>query len=242
METTRATEGYPKLLRRLQGLFIDGLIVPIAAIGTLVALTYAGIESTWIKVACPMLVVLLLDPVAVSMTGGSIGHHLTGLRVRKERVDERINVLAATVRFVVKMLFGLPAFFVAFVTRKRQGLHDLAARSLIVHKSAANLPAHEFILARTIDDEHATYASVWRRVLVIVLYWVLLYLATSFVLAAVLFGPCTDSPDLCTPGQQVSAIVALVTLLVGFVVIAVLGWRGSLLGCRKRRAGVKDPV
>jgi uncharacterized RDD family membrane protein YckC len=236
METTPATQGYPKLLRRLRGLFIDGLVVPIAAIATLVALTYAGVESTWIKVAGPVLVVLLLEPVAVSMTGGSIGHHLTGIRIRKEHVDERINVFAATVRFIVKTLFGLPAFFVAFVTRKRQGLHELAAKSLVVHKSAAGLPAHEFIGERTVEDEHATYASVWRRVLVIVLYWALLYLATSFVIAAVMFGPCMDSPDDCTPVQVISSIVALGVLLIGFAVIAVLGWRGRLFGCRKRRS------
>jgi uncharacterized RDD family membrane protein YckC len=220
----------------LRGLFIDGLVVPIAAIATLVALTYAGVESTWIKVACPVLVVLLLEPVAVSMTGGSIGHHLTGIRIRKEHVDERINVLAATVRFIVKALFGVPAFFVAFVTRKRQGLHDLAAKSLVVHKSAAGLPAHEFIGERTVEDEHATYASVWRRVLVIVLYWALLYLATGIVMAAVMFGPCNESPDLCSSAQAISAIVTLGALLIGFVVIAVLGWRGRLFGCRKRRS------
>lgn len=235
MQTTPATEGYPRLVRRLRGVFIDSLIVPLAALGTLVALTYAGVESTWIKVVCPLLVVLLLEPVAVSVTGGSIGHHLTGLRVRKEHVDERINVLAATIRFVVKAVFGLPAFFVAFVTRRRQGLHDLAARSLIVHKSAASLPAYEVVPARTDDDEHATYASAWRRMLVILLYWVLLYIAISGILAAVMFGPCMDSPNHCTPAQQAAATLGLVTLLCAFIVTAVLGWRGRLYGCRKRQ-------
>lgn len=239
MQTTSPAEGYPRLVRRLRGVFIDGLVVPIAAMGTLVALSYAGVESTWIRVACPLLVVLLLEPVAVSVTGGSIGHHLTGLRVRKEHVDERINVLAATVRFVVKAVFGLPAFFVAFVTRKRQGLHDLAAKSLIVHKSSASLPAYEVVPARTPEDEHAAYASVWRRLLVILLYWVLLYLGIGTVLVASMSGLCAQSPNLCSPAQQAVSVIGLVILLCAFVVTAVLGWRGRLYGCRRRLAAVQ---
>ena len=235
MATTPATEGYPRMLRRLRGVFIDGIIWPLAAIGTLVALTYAGVETPWIKIALPLLVIFLLDPVAVSLTGGSIGHHLTGLRVRKDCADERINVVAASVRFVVKSLFGLPAFFVAFVTQKRQGLHDLAARSLIVHKNAERVPAYERMPERTVDDERATYASIWRRLLVIALYWALLYISAGVVIAAIMFGPCSKSPELCTPSQSIAALVALAVLLIGFVVIAVLGWRGRLYGCRKRR-------
>jgi len=236
---TPTPEGYPRLLRRLQGVFIDGLAMPIAAFATLVALTYAGVESTWIKVAGPVLVVLLLEPVAVSVTGGSIGHHLTGLRVRKEHADERINVLAAIVRFVVKTIFGLPAFFVAFVTQKRQGLHDLAARSLIVHKSSANLPAYEVVPARTPEDEHATYASVWRRVLVILLYWVLLYFGIGSILIASMYGLCTHSLDLCSRAQQPVSVLGWVILLGAFAATAVLGWRGRLYGCRKRRVVIR---
>jgi len=177
VETIPATETYPRLLRRLRGALIDGIFIPLAALGTLVALAYAGVESTWVKVLCPLIVILLLDPVAVSATGGSIGHHLVGLRVRKERTDERIGLLAAVVRLLVKTFFGLPAFFVAFVTRKRQALHDLVARSLIVHKSTVGLPLHELLPERTRRDEHAALVSVWRRILVILLYWVLFYLA-----------------------------------------------------------------
>lgn len=50
METNTAEQTYPRLLRRLQGAFIDGIIIPIAAIATLVVLAYAGVESTWVKV------------------------------------------------------------------------------------------------------------------------------------------------------------------------------------------------
>jgi uncharacterized RDD family membrane protein YckC len=235
MTTSTETEGYPRMLRRLRGVFIDGIVWPLAAIGTLVALTYAGVENPWLRIGLPLLVIFLLDPVAVSLTGGSIGHHLTGLRIRKERVDERIGVLAASVRFVVKAVFGLPAFFVAFITHKRQGLHDLAARSLIVYKDAESIPAHERMPARTVDDERATYASAWRRLLVVLLYWVLLYISVGFVIAAVMFGPCSTSPERCTPMQSIAALVALATLVIGFIVIALLGWRGRLYGCRKRR-------
>lgn len=236
MTTTPASEGYPRMLRRLRGVFIDGVVWPLAAIGTLVALTFAGVENPWIRVGLPLLVVFLLDPVAVSFTGGSIGHHLTGLRVRKDRVDERISVLAASVRFIVKSLFGLPAFFVAFVTQRRQGLHDLAARSLIVYRNVDEVPVWERMVERTAADEHATYVSLWRRLLVIVLYCFLLYIAAGLVMAAVMSGPCVNSGEQCTSAQAIGAIIVLAALLIGFAVVAILGFRGRLYGCRKRTA------
>lgn len=225
---------YPRLVKRLQGVFIDGFVVPLCAMATLVALTYAGVESTWIKVLGPLLVVLVLEPVAVSATGGSIGHHIVGLRVRKERADERISLLAAIVRFVVKALFGLPAFFVAFVNRRRQGLHDLAARSLIIYKSTENLPAYELMPARTREDEDRAYASVWRRILVIVLYWVLLYIAANVLGYVILWGPCFESEIACSPMQMRGMMAVLVLLACSLIVVAVLGWRGRLYGARKR--------
>ena len=230
--STPAPDGYPRLLRRLQGVFIDSFVVPLAALATLVALTYAGVESTWIKVLVPLFVVFLLEPVAVSTTGGSIGHHLVGLRVRKAGADERINLFAAVVRLVVKTLFGLPSFFVAFVTKKRQALHDLAARSLIVHKSA-DVPAYELVPARTPEDEHATYVSAWRRMLVMLLYWVLLYLAIGVVMFVIVSEPCFRDAFRCTPFERMVVLSAMPLLLLGFVIIAVLSWMGRLYGCRK---------
>jgi uncharacterized RDD family membrane protein YckC len=233
-QSTPAPHVYPRLLKRLQAVFIDGFVVPLSAIATLVALTYAGVESTWIKVLCPLLVVLVLEPIAVSATGGSVGHHLIGLRVRKERADERINLLSAVVRFVVKTLFGLPAFFVAFLNQKRQGLHDLAARSLIIYKSTEGLPAHELMPARTSEDEHGAYVSVWRRILVILLYWVLLYIAANLVISAITWGPCIESEDRCTPAQAYGAISVLFLLVCSVIATAVLGWTGRLYGCQKQ--------
>jgi len=227
------SEAYPRLLKRLQGVFIDGVIIPLAAIGTVVALTYAGVQTTWVKVLCPILVILLLEPVAVSSTGGSIGHHIVGLRVRKEGADERISLLAALVRMVIKTLFGLPAFFVALVTRRRQALHDLAAKSLMVHKSTVGLPAYELLPERTRADEHATYASVWRRLLVILLYWVIFYVVWSLVLFVFLAGPCAHYGR-CTETQAIIVLAGIAMLLIAIIVFAVLGWRGKLYGCRRQ--------
>ena len=232
VETLSAAEGYPRLLRRLQGVFIDGVVIPIAAVGSLVALSYAGVESLWIKVGCPLAVIFLLDPVAVSATGGSVGHHVMGLRVRKAGKDERIGLLAAFVRLLVKTFFGIPAFFVAFITRKRQALHDLVAQSLIVHKSLAGLPRYELLPERTRSDEHAAYVSIWRRVLVVLLYWVLSYLALNVVAVAVLRGPCIGRGE-CSETQALFAIGALAGWFILLIVFAVLGWRGKLFGCRR---------
>lgn len=185
--------------------------------------------------------ILLLEPLAVSMTGGSPGHHLIGLRVRQENSDQHIGLFAAMVRLVVKTLFGIPAFFVAFITRKRQALHDLAAHSLIVHKSTYGLPSYELVQELTRADEVAAYVSVWRRLLAIVLYWILFYLVWSFFAYAVLAGDCMDYGR-CTPAQRYIALGAMALLLIILVLLAIQGWRGRLYGVRKRRARSSSPV
>src|SRR5579864_8469980 len=100
LESTMSSqsEGYPRLLRRLQGAFFDGIIIPIVLLASIVVLAYSGVENLWLRIGLPVLLLLVLEPVAVSMTGGSPGHHVFGLRVRKEKTDERIGLPAAIVR------------------------------------------------------------------------------------------------------------------------------------------------
>lgn len=232
MTPTPAEAAYPRLIRRFKGAAVDGVVVPIAAIGSLVLIDSLGVESAEIKIACAVLTILLLEPFAVAFTGGTVGHHAFGMRVRRKSADQRLNVFAALLRFVTKTLFGLPSFFVALITRNRQALHDVAAGSVVVYKSTIGLPDYEVLAENSRDDEQRRYLSVWRRLLVILLYWLLCYLGLNLVIG-IFFYSCA-SKHVCSDSQVRWIIASLVVTLVVFVAIAVLGWRGALYGCRKQ--------
>ena len=74
--------------------------------------------------------VLLYEPVLVSFTGGTVGHHLTNLRV----VDDRggnVSFLKACARMVVKDLLGWCSFVILMATSRNQAIHDLVTRSTV---------------------------------------------------------------------------------------------------------------
>ena len=75
---------YPRIIRRIKASCLDGVVVAMAAIGTLVVADSMGIENISIKIACAIFIVLLLEPLAVAFTGGTIGHHAFGMRVRRK--------------------------------------------------------------------------------------------------------------------------------------------------------------
>ncbi|HEY3486459.1 MAG TPA: RDD family protein, partial [Gammaproteobacteria bacterium] len=228
---------YPRILRRVQGAFIDGVVIPMTAIGSVVILSYAGVESGYLKVGAAAFFILLLEPVAVSLTGGSVGHHFVGMRVRRLSEDSRLNLAMALVRFLVKTAVGIPAFFVAFLTRRRQGLHDLIARSVVVHKNVEGLPQHQSLPELTLADEHKVYASVWRRLLVIATYWLLSFIIWAVITSFIVLPLCSQS-GVCTDGEAYGLLALFALFIVMVVAVAILGWKGFLYGCRKQVTNV----
>jgi uncharacterized RDD family membrane protein YckC len=232
MDSSSANAAYPRLIRRIKGAMIDGIIIPIAAIGVLVLIDSFGVESGVVKAICAALIILLLEPLAVVFTGGTIGHHVLGMRVRRKNEDKRLGIFAALTRFVTKTLFGIFSFFVALITQKRQSLHDVAANSVVVYKSTIGLPEYEILPEITRADEQRTYVSVWRRMLVIFLYWLLCWTCFNIIIFAG-FDSCVNS-HACSNAQNLSVLAIFSLLLASFLIVAILGWRGKLFGCRKQ--------
>ncbi len=235
MNSSPADVAYPRIIRRIQATLIDTVVIPWAAIGMLVLVDALGAQSTFVKIGAAILIILLLDPLAVAFTGGTVGHHFMGMRVRRLKKDEHLHFIAALMRAVIKILFGLPSFLVALVTRRRQALHDVVSGSLVVYKSAIGLPAYEVLPEITREIEQRVYASVWKRLLVIMLYWSLCFIGTG-ILFNMLFSRACVQDGRCGSAESLGSFLALALLLLTFVAIAILGWRGVLYGCRKRAA------
>ena len=73
------------------------------------------------------------DPILVSTTKGTIGHHFFGLKVVGRDGNSRISLHWAALRFLLKGFLGIISFFWIF-GEKRQTLHDIATRSQVIHK------------------------------------------------------------------------------------------------------------
>jgi uncharacterized RDD family membrane protein YckC len=233
MEIGQEFNAYPPLSRRIKAALIDGIIIPCAAIGILVGASYAGVDNSRLKIFFAVSVIFLLEPFAVAYTGGSIGHHLVHIRVRKQSEDKFISLGWALIRFLVKTLIGIPAFFVALITKQRQALHDIAAKSIVIYESTQRLSRYKVLSEISREDEHRYYSSLWRRFLIVTLYWVVCYLLVNLIAMMIFSGQCFQS-GICSETEIFLSLLLFILMVVFFGAIVVFAWKGSLYGCRKQ--------
>ena len=134
---------FPRLLRRIQAMLIDAGIWMVLIYGMIVLVPYSGIESGRVKLALMFIPFFIYEPLLVTFAGGTIGHHLRGLKVRRSGKEINLNIILSSVRFLIKYYFGIFSLLLILVTKKHQALHDLITNSIVIHKSIDNLPDYE---------------------------------------------------------------------------------------------------
>lgn len=223
---------YPRLLRRLQAILIDSLVLPCAIIIFLLLGDAIGIKQTWGRALCFLLPIFIFEPGLVAFTGGTVGHHLMKLRVATMDGKRNINIFAALIRFVVKFAVGLLSLSCVLITRQHQALHDLLARSIVVYKNPIHLSAREALSLR-LPDANYIYPRVWRRVLVTLMYIVLATMLLGILMAIVVSKNCVEH-DVCSVNESfvVLGLEFVWLFAMGWILVKV--WNGHLYGCRRK--------
>ena len=150
---------YPRLLRRVQAVLIDSLIVPIALLSSISFLGVFEINESWVKAMFFFFPIFILEPFLVSFYGGTIGHYLLKLKVRKIKEDRNINIVFSTIRFVLKFFLGWISLVLVLVSKRHQAVHDYLVGSIVVNKSNEFLPSHESLPERIIEESGFKYPS-----------------------------------------------------------------------------------
>jgi uncharacterized RDD family membrane protein YckC len=219
---------YPRLIRRIQAVLVDSILIPLAAFSVLFVINSS---SWWINVGAMLLIILILEPVLVSFTGATIGHHLFRIRIRRVTEDKNLNIILALIRFIVKYGLGLPSLLFIFLTKKHRALHDIASGSIVVHKSVEGVPEYELLAERTLEDEKEIYASKSRRLGIIIVYWVIVTIGLNFLMFPLVSLDCLNN-DICTSNEEtILGMIGLLWLIL-ILTTAILGWKGKLYGCR----------
>lgn len=192
-----------------------------------------GITSAQGKIVTLVLPAIILDPLLVFVTGGSLGHHLLGIRIVRADGIGKINFFAATARFLVKLTLGWLSFIFVLTTAKHQALHDLLSKSIVIYKNPDSLPSYEIQLERTASVNSYVYPSKWRRLIVIGLYWLFFTIATMISSFILLAAKCMEGIS-CTNSESVISFFLNIVWVLGLGWITVRGSQGRLLGCRRR--------
>lgn len=228
---------YARFSRRLRGLFIDWTISLVVIFGWLIiASSLRNDDVSRVLGICVVLFVLLYEPLLVSLTGGTIGHRLTNMRVVDDAHGGNVSFLKACARFVIKSVVGVYSFIAMATTRRNQAVHDLLTRSTMQMRDAAKARPGEFVTERT-ELVSPNMPPRWRRLAVIVAHIVSAFIAAYAVLIGlaaidIISLRCVFE-DICTPREDRIANVVAAIWLIASIVLFIAGWRGTLYGARR---------
>jgi len=177
---------------------------------------------------------LLAEPCLVSLTGGTIGHHLMRLRIRDARADRNLGLVRATLRAVLRLMLGWLSLLFMLATRRREALHDVLLGSVVVVARPESLPAYELLAALPIDLAGASgMPSKWRRLLAVLSYLLVASIAVGVVAITLISQQCS-SDQICTRREEIVQAVCGWAWLALAGAIVMLGLRGKLWGARRK--------
>jgi uncharacterized RDD family membrane protein YckC len=230
---------YARFTRRFRGIFIDWVVTLVAIFGGLLVASTVEINGVSRAIGIAVIAALVLyEPVLVSFTGGTIGHHLTNLRVVDDVTGGNVGFLKACARFLIKSLLGWYSFVILAATRRNQAIHDLATRSTVQISDRAKARPGQFVTERA-EPSPARMPAGWQRMLVICLYLVLTLVVVGMLdwmaKVGLTAAQCVDRAS-CSAVANLVELVLDIALLLAMAAIIALGWRGKLLGARAVRA------
>ena len=124
---------YPNILRRYFSTFIDGLFI----LGMLVLWSYIldseNSTATNIRIGIILFMFFVYEPIFTSYFC-TIGQKITGIRIRKMSTGNRISLIQAYLRTIVKIFLGIISFFTIPFTKNKRAIHDFAVGSLVVYE------------------------------------------------------------------------------------------------------------
>lgn len=124
------------LTDRVKAVVIDSIVI----IGLLFAaseiLAFFQDVSTYIKIIIFVFAFIIYEPLFVSMYGQTIGHSYSKIRVVKDdnAFKNKISFLTALGRYFIKAILGWISLITVSSNNKKQALHDLMEKSIVVRE------------------------------------------------------------------------------------------------------------
>ena len=127
---------YPVLLERFKAVFVDSIILVILMkVITDVFSLFENVPDV-LRGLTFLFIFFLYDPIFISAFGGTIGHRINGIRVKKETdVTKNISFPMAIFRFIIKALLGWISLLTVTGNDKKKAIHDNIVRSVVVYSS-----------------------------------------------------------------------------------------------------------
>lgn len=223
---------YPYLNRRVYAAFVDGLLL---VLGMVLSVVLAGPHNPppWVYFSLCALV-SLIEPVLVSFTGGSIGHHIFGIKVIDQSSGNHIGVVRSLVRTILRFMLGVFSLFFIHTTKRYQALHDLATKSLVIIRNTSSLPARHYRKEQSLEEPLYRYPSLWRRGAIICIYSIISIITLVAISALFVTETCLLN-DNCSEEENVIVVLVDLVILVTLAPLMIFGVKGRLWGAKRKK-------
>lgn len=128
---------YPGVLDRVKAMMIDGIVVMGLILGITYVFSLFEYVSDTAKIIAFVFIFILYDPLFTSIFGGTIGHFIFGIRVKRE-TNEMKNLIfpLAILRFLVKVLLGWVSLLIVTSNEKKRAIHDYLVGTVVVYANS----------------------------------------------------------------------------------------------------------
>jgi len=219
---------YPVLFLRIKAMFLDSTINSLIFISMVLISIGLGIEESSIKIATIILPVILFEPTMIWLTGGSLGHHYSGIRIVGKNTGKNLFIINGILRFLLKSSLGLISLVSMILTNKHQAIHDILANSVVVFKNEDEaLDRHKLKPRKIVYYDQKP--SIIKRIMVILAYCFVTFFMWSLVLGFSVSKSCIEK-GICSDSEHILLEKFTLLLLVIFLVIVILGLLSKLPG------------
>lgn len=126
---------FPSLLTRVKAVMIDFVVILMIFSIASVLIDEIGDIPTWIHVSIFVFCFYIYDPLLITLAGGTIGHHILGIRIKKvKKPQQNINLLQASIRLITKFTLGWLSFLTVTASKRKLAIHDMACGSIVLYK------------------------------------------------------------------------------------------------------------
>ncbi|SDL27576.1 Uncharacterized membrane protein YckC, RDD family [Catalinimonas alkaloidigena] len=124
----------PGVFVRVKAVVLDSFVLMLLML--MVTELFSSFEAVpdLYRILAFVLIFGLYDPILTSSVGGTIGHMVFGLRVKRDNHEGK-NILfpVAVVRFLVKATLGWISLVTVMGHKQGKAIHDMVARSVVVY-------------------------------------------------------------------------------------------------------------
>lgn len=130
------TSNYPGIFERVKAIVIDTLfLVFFVFIATNIFSLFESVPDN-ARIIAFLFIFLLYDPIFTSTIGGTIGHMIIGIRVKRESDEgQNIRLHFALLRYIIKASLGWISLLTVGSSQKRKAIHDFIAGSVVVYET-----------------------------------------------------------------------------------------------------------